>query len=79
METGGLSNVDLPDDDPFYWWMTILSVCFSVVVVIVLLNLLITILMDKYSEAKDSAQMEWCKKQAISIHIEDTLQVREFG
>ncbi|CAM9246836.1 unnamed protein product [Chrysoparadoxa australica] len=64
---GEFSFSDINDEDLYQSWRFPFMVLFTVVVVIVMLNLLVSLLNDLYEELKTRAKADWCRAQAVAI------------
>jgi hypothetical protein len=73
---GEVSFDGIEGDDMYQGWRYGLVVSFTIVVVIVMLNLLISVLNDLYEDLKRRAKADWCRAQATSIFMQTKKRLR---
>ncbi|CAM9253102.1 unnamed protein product, partial [Discosporangium mesarthrocarpum] len=67
---GEFSFDDIDDEELHQSWRYVMVMIFTVVVVIVMLNLLVSLLNDLYEELKSLAKANWCRAQATAIYMD---------
>ena len=71
-----ISDKDADDGRSDSFFVNMLSPAFAVLVIVILMNVLVTMLMDLYTREKDAAEAHWCREQTIMIFREQARENR---